>query len=159
MRLHDSCLTLRSFVRDLQDMEPAYKKHGEAFPEFINDWSGAVFSILYTRGGRLMAPSAQELKPGLRTRFMDAMEGRMCRINYQQTVDCLENILDEAVLKQDYMDLAKLLSRNMYVPVYGDRIVDKLQAGGLKIRDVPRLQNIMLAAYDIGRRPEPPRPA
>src|ERR1035437_5381924 len=103
MRLHDACLSMCSWIRNIQEFDPAYKTRGEAFPEFKSEWSDKLFSLIYTKFGHDPAPrwtnSYPSFEKTLKGQFLAALENRFCRLNYQQTVDELEKILDDALLR------------------------------------------------------------
>src|ERR1700761_1572394 len=103
MHLHDACLSMCSWISDIQELDPVYKTFGEAYPEFKSGWSSQIFGLVYTNFGRDPSPRWTNSYPGfektLKGQFLAALENRTCRLNYQQTAEILEKILDDALPK------------------------------------------------------------
>jgi hypothetical protein len=154
MRLQDTCLALCTWIDELQQIEPQYVEYGPAYnPDFKSGLSGRLFSVMYTRGGRLEAPSAQVLNPAaLRTRFMNALENRTCRVNYQRTINRLENILDDAQTRFDFDQIADRLGRrDVVTALRGGQFYEQLRAAGMTFREPYRFQYLAGKAQECGQ--------
>lgn len=153
MRLHNVCLSLCSWMQKIQAFDPAYNAYGAAYPDFKSAWSDQLFSLIYTRAGRDPSPENTTSRiPGfensLRGKFLAALENRFCRLNYQQTLEQLEAILDDAIAKHGEEKIAALMD-SLYVPSYGNEFAGRLESAGLVIRDKKRLERLCKKAQEI----------
>jgi|GEM_PF-5070231 len=153
MRLHNACLALGSLIRDIQGFDPVYKTYGEAVPKFESSWDDKLLSLIYTRFGGHFVPQETRAdsnsKGSLKGKFMAALENRCCRRNYQQTVDTLEKILDDALPQYGTEQIATLAARSLETSVWGHEFVPMLQNAGIVFSKPERFDDFIKKAQEI----------
>lgn len=160
MQLHDCCLALQSCIREIQDCYPEYQSYGEAYPGFISKFDDQLLSLLYTKSGRVVNPAWQDKTAGvinlsLRERFMQALEGRACRRNYQRSLALLEKIFDDALPRYGARAVARLVAREPRVRFCGHQFVPVMEQAGMVFQDADRFGQIIKAAQQIEASPAP----
>lgn len=108
--------------------------------EFDSRWDSQLWSVIYTGFGTIPNPAWRNSgrafdRPTLTSRFMDALESRFCRRNYQERLSNLEKALRAAVETHGEDKVASAGTSCVYIKLYGETIADGLQKAGFKLED------------------------
>jgi hypothetical protein len=132
----DTCLGIKSLVRDLQALDKDFISLGKDYKDFESSWDDKTWSLvhLYTKDSRIKSLSK------LRQNFQNALENRYCRRNYQQSINVLEGILDLAIPKHGEEWVLNSMPNSYRIT--RDGAIDDLISAGITIRNPERLKDL-----------------
>src|ERR1700722_2301217 len=135
MNLHTCFLAMAAWLRDIQSFDPSFKIYGDPYPDFKSEWDDRLYSLIFTGFGKIPNPAWRQSKnfsgPTLTSRFLDILESRSCRRNYQDRINRLEDALKDAVARFGEATVASL-SDATEIELWGDIFVSGLQKAGFK---------------------------
>ena len=142
MQYHEYCLAMRSIARFILRDYPEYESFGEVSGEFRNTPSSYLYSII-------------KMTTGFNAH---ALAKRFIPLNFQESSSLFETLVTALVKDYGREETISYLSKNIDVRLSGDKIVQIAILAGIQFKDADRLNYILGAACEEGRRERPPEP-